>query len=211
MKNFSETDALLVIDVQRDFCPGGALEVKGGDRVVPVINRIMPLFSRVVATQDWHPVDHVSFVVNHEGKKVLDTLEINGITQMLWPEHCVQGSEGAGFHSELNTKLFHLILRKGIFHLLDSYSSFFENDRKTATGLHFYLKGLGVESVYLCGLATDYCVFYSAMDAVKLGFRTCLIEDACRGVDFPSGSVDRALREMKSAEVKILKSKDLLG
>jgi len=211
MKNFSETDALLVIDVQRDFCPGGALEVKGGDRVVPVINRIMPLFSRVVATQDWHPVDHVSFAVNHEGKKVLDTLEINGITQMLWPEHCVQGSEGAGFHSELNTKLFHLILRKGIFHLLDSYSSFFENDRKTATGLHFYLKGLGVESVYLCGLATDYCVFYSAMDAVKLGFRTCLIEDACRGVGFPSGSVDRALREMKSAEVKILKSKDLLG
>ncbi|KPJ86201.1 MAG: hypothetical protein AMS17_13585 [Spirochaetes bacterium DG_61] len=211
MKNFSETDALLVIDVQRDFCPGGALEVKGGDRVVPVINRIMPLFSRVVATQDWHPVDHVSFAVNHEGKKVLDTLEINGITQMLWPEHCVQGSEGAGFHSELNTKLFHLILRKGIFHLLDSYSSFFENDRKTATGLHFYLKGLGVESVYLCGLATDYCVFYSAMDAVKLGFRTCLIEDACRGVDFPPGSVDRALREMKSAEVKILKSKDLLG
>jgi nicotinamidase/pyrazinamidase len=202
--------ALLVIDVQRDFCPGGALAVKGGDRIIPVINRIMGEFGRVVATQDWHPKDHISFAENHKGKKALDTVEVNGLKQVLWPVHCVQGTEGADFHPNLDRRYFNLILRKGMRSEIDSYSAFFENDKTTSTGLEYYLKGLGSLRVYVCGLASDYCVFYSAMDAVKVGFQTFLIEDAARGVDFPSGSVASAIEKMKNAGVKVISSSELL-
>jgi len=201
--------ALLVIDVQNDFCPGGRLEVKRGDEIIPSINALMPLFSRVVATQDWHPLGHVSFASSHRGKKVYDTIEVGGARQVLWPDHCVQGSEGADFHPALERRFFSLILRKGFSPGLDSYSAFFENDRRTPTGLAFYLKGLGVENVYLCGLATDYCVLYSAVDAHGLGFRVFLVEDAARGVDVPAGSEGRALETMRASGVTILRTKAL--
>jgi nicotinamidase/pyrazinamidase len=202
--------ALLVIDVQNDFCPGGRLEVKKGDEVIPVVNALMPLFPRVVATQDWHPRGHVSFASSHRGKEVHDTVEVGGMRQVLWPDHCVQGSEGADFHPALERRFFSLILRKGFALGLDSYSAFFENDRKTSTGLAYFLKGLGFESVCLCGLATDYCVLYSAVDALALGFRVFLVEDAVRGVDVPSGSEGRALATMRARGVTILGSRDLL-
>ncbi len=209
MKEEQKHAVLLVIDVQRDFCPGGALAVKEGDRIIPLINKIMKKFERVVATQDWHPGEHISFVVNHKGKKVLDTVEVHGITQVLWPEHCVQGTEGADFHPDLDKRHFNLILRKGMRPELDSYSAFFENDKTTSTGLDYYLKGLGLNHVYICGLAMDYCVYYSAMDAVKLGFQTFLIEDAAQGVDLPSGSVANAIAQMKNAGVKVVGSSEL--
>jgi len=211
MKHRHEGSVLLVVDVQNDFCPGGALEVKGGDEVIPVINALMPLFPGVVATQDWHPPGHVSFASSHPGRKIYDALEARGIRQVLWPDHCVQGSEGADFHTALERRFITLILRKGFTPGLDSYSAFFENDRKTPTGLAFFLKGLGHERVYLCGLATDYCVLYSAMDALALGFRVFLVEDAVRGVDLPEGSASKALDTMKAGGATILGSRELLA
>jgi nicotinamidase/pyrazinamidase len=209
MKEEQKHAVLLVIDVQRDFCPGGALAVHGGDRIIPLINKIMEKFERVVATQDWHPGEHTSFAVNHKGKKALDTVEAHGITQVLWPAHCVQGTEGADFHPDLEKRYFNLILRKGMNPEIDSYSAFFENDKTTSTGLEYYLKGLGLSHVYICGLATDYCVYYSAMDALKLGFQTLLIEDATQGVDLPSGSVANAIAQMKNAGIKVIGSSEL--
>jgi nicotinamidase/pyrazinamidase len=206
-----EKAVLLVVDVQNDFCPGGALEVKEGDRVVPVINKIADIFPRTAATLDWHPVDHVSFASNHPGVDVYDFIEVGGARQVLWPDHCVQGTEGADFHPDLDDKKFDLILRKGTSPSLDSYSAFFENDRVTSTGLEYYLKGLGIEEVYICGLTTDYCVFYSAIDSVNSGFRTNVVIDAVKGVDVPRGNVEKALREMKLAGVKILSSRELVG
>lgn len=201
---------LLVIDVQNDFCPGGVLEVKEGDRVVPVINRIMDEFSIVAATQDWHPQNHISFASNHRGMSAFDSVSINGINQVLWPDHCVQGTGGAGFHPGLDQRYFDIILRKGTAPELDSYSAFFENDKTVSTGLEYYLKGLGTEAVYVCGLATDFCVFYSVMDSVKIGFETTLIIDAARGVDFPEGSVEKAVSNMRSAGVNVAKSEEVL-
>ncbi len=201
--------ALLVVDVQNDFCPGGALEVKDGDKVVPVINRISAGFATVVGTQDWHPADHFSFASKHPGKKPLETIKRGDFEQVLWPNHCVAGTAGAHFHPELDTTRFSIILRKGTNPNLDSYSGFFENDKTTPTGLEPYLKGLGYTSVYLCGLATDYCVFYTAMDAVKAGFNVAVLEDACRGVDFPEGNIAKALQTMKDSGVAILTSSEL--
>lgn len=197
---------LLIIDVQNDFCPGGSLAVEDGDAVVPVINALMPLFHRVVATQDWHPPDHVSFASSHPGRKPLDRVGAGGIEQVLWPDHCVQASRGAELHPRLETGRIELVLRKGLRKNLDSYSAFFENDRRTDTGLRFYLKGIGTREIYLCGLATDYCVFASAMDARWLGFRVTLVRDACRGVDFPKGSVQEALAAMEKAGVAMTES-----
>jgi len=201
---------LLVIDVQNDFCPGGTLEVKDGDGVVPVINRIMGEFPKVAATQDWHPQNHVSFASNHRGMSAFDSVSINGIDQVLWPDHCVQGTEGADLHPDLDKRYFDNILRKGTAPGLDSYSAFFENDKTTSTGIEYYLKGLGIEAVYVCGLATDFCVFYSVMDSVELGFKTTLIVDAARGVDFPEGSIEKAVANMRSAGVKVVKSEEVL-
>ncbi len=204
-----EHSALVIVDVQADFCPGGALAVDEGDAVVPVINRIEREFKTVVATQDWHPAGHVSFASSHSGKNPLETVRAGGTDQVLWPDHCVQGSRGADFHPDLETDSVALILRKGRDPQLDSYSGFFENDMKTPTGLEFYLRGLGKTRVYLCGLATDYCVFYSALDAARLGFETFVIEDACRGVDFPKGSVASALDAMRRQGVSIIDAADM--
>jgi nicotinamidase/pyrazinamidase len=201
--------ALLVIDLQNDFCPGGSLAVREGDRVVPVVNRIAPLFPAAVATQDWHPEGHVSFASSHRGKEVFDVVEAGGIGQVLWPEHCVQGTEGAALHPALDLRPYRMILRKGTRKDLDSYSAFFENDGITPTGLSAYLRGLGIGAVYLAGLATDFCVCCSAMDALRLGFRTVLVGDAVRGVDIPEGGVARALERMRRAGVLIVDSAEI--
>jgi nicotinamidase/pyrazinamidase len=199
-----KTSVLLIVDVQIDFCPGGNLAVPGGDQVVPVINRLGQMFQRIVATQDWHPPNHVSFASNHPGSKPFDTIRGKEGQQLLWPDHCVAGTPGAEFHPDLDALHFDLIVRKGTDPTLDSYSAFFENDRRTPTGLHFYLKGLNVKIVYLVGLAFDVCVYYSAMDALKLGFRTVVVEDACRGIDSPPGSLEARLEEMRRVGVDIL-------
>ncbi|MGO9412958.1 MAG: bifunctional nicotinamidase/pyrazinamidase [Spirochaetia bacterium] len=198
--------ALLVVDVQNDFCPGGSLAVEEGDQVVEVINGLMPLFERVVATQDWHPKDHVSFASSHPGKKVLDIVDADGIPQVLWPDHCVQGTRGAELFPRLEVGRIELVLRKGLRRRLDSYSAFFENDHVTDTGLRYYLSGLGAREIFLCGLATDYCVRSSALDARRLGFEVFVVRDACRGVGFPTGSVEKALAEMTAAGVNLVSS-----
>ena len=199
--------ALLAIDVQNDFCPGGSLSVPEGDRVVPVINRIAARFERVVATQDWHPPGHVSFASSHPGAQPFQTVELpDGQRQALWPEHCLAGSRGAELHPGLDVSRVQLILRKGTRVRLDSYSAFFENDRRTPTGLAFYLRGLGVGELYLCGLATDVCVYYTAKDALTLGFAVCLVQDACRGIDVPAGSLGRRLAELTAAGARLLGS-----
>ncbi|HUX13012.1 MAG TPA: bifunctional nicotinamidase/pyrazinamidase [Spirochaetia bacterium] len=203
--------ALVVVDVQNDFCAGGSLPVPEGDRVVPVINRLMPLFPLVVATRDWHPGGHVSFASSHPGKRPTQSVKIDGIEQLLWPDHCVRGSEGANFHPNLDLRPVNLILNKGTRRDLDSYSAFFENDRKTTTGLEFYLKGLGYSEVFLCGLAEDVCVFYSASDAKRLDFRTFVVADAVRGVDIPAGSLGAARRKMESDGVLLVTSDFLHG
>lgn len=195
--------ALLVIDVQNDFCPGGALAVTDGDAVVEEANRLMSAYDPVVATQDWHPPDHCSFVSQHRDAVLYGTVRIGGVEQTLWPDHCVRGTAGAALHPALDTRRVNLILRKGTCPVLDSYSAFFENDRRTATGLAGYLRALGVRRVALCGLATDYCVRYSALDAARLGFEVELLAGACRGVDQPAGNVDRALAGMRAAGIRI--------
>ncbi|NOY10322.1 MAG: bifunctional nicotinamidase/pyrazinamidase [Spirochaetes bacterium] len=199
-----DNSVLLVIDVQNDFCPGGKLSVPEGNLVVPVINRIMHRFAKVVATQDWHPGDHLSFASGHPGKEVMETITVNGIEQVLWPDHCVQGTAGADFYPGLDLNGVSLILRKGTNRETDSYSAFFENDRETATGLDGYLKGLHMDTVYLTGLAMDYCVYYTALDAVKLGYKTRVVLEGVRGVDFPEGNVRKALNDMKQKGVVII-------
>lgn len=195
--------ALLVIDVQNDFCPGGALAVPDGDAVVAAANRLMPAYDLVVATQDWHPPEHCSFASQHPGAALHDVVPVAGIEQALWPDHCVRGTAGAALHPALDTRRVNLILRKGVRPALDSYSAFFENDRRTATGLAGYLRALGVRQVALCGLATDYCVRYSALDAARLGFAVDVLTGACRGVDTPPGSVAAALAELRAAGIRL--------
>lgn len=175
--------ALIVVDVQLDFCPGGALAVAEGDAVVAPINRIAPRFGTVVLTQDWHPAEHRSFASNHDAKAPFETAEMHYGTQVLWPDHCVQGTAGAAFHPDLALDVADLVIRKGANREVDSYSAFFENDRVTPTGLRGYLADRGVEDVWFAGLATDFCVAYSALDAAKLGFRATLVEDASREID----------------------------
>ena len=177
------TDALIVIDVQNDFCPGGALAVAGGDEVVAGINALMADFPVTVLTQDWHPADHASFAVNHPGKAPFETVEMPYGTQVLWPAHCVQGTAGAAFHPGLKADLAQLVLRKGFRAGIDSYSAFFENDRTTPTGLEGYLRTRGAQRLTLVGLATDFCVSYSALDAARLGFEVTVVESLCRAID----------------------------
>ena len=217
---------LLIIDVQNDFCPGytsasgqkladGALAVNDGGSVIPPLNLISKAVAlkngRVAATQDWHPLGHVSFASSHNGKKpgdVTDTAAVKG--QVLWTNHCVEGTWGAAFHDELDMKPVSLIIRKGFRKELDSYSAFFENDKKTSTGLDGWIKSLGIETVILGGLATDYCVFYSAMDCKNSGFKTIIAEDAVRGVGIPDGSVENAVKKMKEAGIEFLSSAEIL-
>lgn len=197
-----ETEALIVIDVQNDFCDGGALAVSGGGDVVEPINRLMKDFAVVVFSQDWHPAEHSSFASVHDDKSPLETTEVSYGTQVLWPDHCVQGTDGAAFHSDLDTHRADLIVRKGFRPGIDSYSAFFENDHKTPTGLEGYLRTRGVTKVVLAGLALDFCVFYSAMDAAKLGFETEVIESASRAIDL-NGSLDAARKSMRDAGVTL--------
>ncbi|MBN1524011.1 MAG: bifunctional nicotinamidase/pyrazinamidase [Spirochaetales bacterium] len=204
-----ETTALLVIDVQNDFCPGGSLAVSRGDAVIPVINTISPLFSNVVLTQDWHPENHASFASQHSGKKAFDVINIAGVQQVLWPDHCVSGSMGADFHPGLDSSIARMIIRKGIHQHIDSYSAFFENDHETSTGLHGYLHELGIVTVVLAGLATDFCVYYSAVDAVKMGYRVIVILDAVAGIDVPEGSVKKAIAEMTNMGVICINSGEI--
>ena len=202
------TDCLVIIDVQNDFCPGGALEVPCGDEVVPVINRISAKFSHLILTQDWHPVGHHSFASSHPGQSPFEMITINYGNQVLWPDHCIQGSHGAEFHSSLYITNAELIIRKGFRANIDSYSAFFENDQSTSTGFAGYLKHRGFKRLYLAGLATDFCVAWSALDACTEGFEVYVIEDACRAIDL-GGSLDRALQDMDAAGVIRLKTDDL--
>ncbi len=196
------TKALIVIDVQNDFCPGGALAVSGGDEIVARVNTLMTEFDTVVLTQDWHPADHSSFASQHEGGAPFTQVHMEYGLQTLWPDHCVQGSKGAEFHPDLAVDRAQLIIRKGFRRDVDSYSAFFENDHKTQTGLAGYLRDRGVEDLTFVGLATDFCVAWSALDAAKLGFRATVIEGACRAIDL-DGSLQEAHSEMRSAGVKL--------
>ncbi len=195
-------EALIVIDVQNDFCPGGALAVAGGDEIISRINGLMGDFATVVLTQDWHPADHASFAANHPGAAPFSLTTMPYGPQVLWPTHCVQGTQGAEFHADLRTDLAQLIVRKGFRSAIDSYSAFFENDRTTATGLDGYLRNRGVTEVTLVGLATDYCVAYSALDAARLGFKATVLEGATRAIDL-NGSLAEARSQMRAAGVAL--------
>ena len=199
--DLTERDVLLVVDVQNDFCPGGALAVPRGDEIVPLVNRLGERFGHTVLTQDWHPAGHGSFASAHPGRKPFDTIELSYGAQTLWPDHCVQGSAGAGFHADLRLPRAELVIRKGFRPAVDSYSAFFENDRRTPTGLAGYLRERGLTRVFLVGLATDFCVHYSAVDARRLGFAAVLVEDACRAIDL-EGSLAAAMRCMAAAGVE---------
>ena len=199
----SEQDVLIVVDVQNDFCSGGALAVPGGEKVVPAINRIAEKFQSVVLTQDWHPGDHVSFASNHPHKRPYDTIELSYGPQVLWPDHCVQGTTGADFHSALETTRASLVLRKGIHRDIDSYSAFLENDHKTSTGLAGYLRERGLKTLFFVGLAFDFCIRYSAEDAHKADFRAIVIEEACRGIDL-DGSVAATHHSFKSLGIPVV-------
>jgi len=203
-------NCLVIVDVQRDFCPGGALPVPEGDQVASVINRLMRWFDRVVATQDWHPPEHLSFAANHPGKKPGDVILLGGLEQVLWPVHCVQHTPGAEFHPELDRSGIQRVFQKGTDPEVDSYSGFFDNGRRRSTGLEDYLRGEGVDEVYICGLATDYCVRWTALDAARLGFTTYVIQDACRGVELRPGDVAAAWQEMTQAGVRRIVSDSLL-
>ncbi|KIC49614.1 bifunctional nicotinamidase/pyrazinamidase [Tateyamaria sp. ANG-S1] len=196
------TRALIVIDVQNDFCPGGALAVPEGDQIVAGINALMAEFDAVVLTQDWHPAGHSSFASSHEGKGPYDMVEMPYGPQVLWPDHCVQGTDGANFHADLNADRADMIVRKGYRPAIDSYSAFFENDQKTPTGLEGYLRTRGITDLTMVGLATDFCVNFSAVDAAKLGFKVDVRMDLCRAIDL-DGSLAAAEAGMSGAGVKL--------
>lgn len=195
-------ELLLIVDPQNDFCPGGALAVPGGDEIFALINKFAGRFEHIAITQDWHPAGHASFASSHPGKQPFETIELSYGTQVLWPDHCVQGTSGAALHHDLDVSRAQLIVRKGFHANIDSYSAFFENDRKTPTGLGGYLRERGIEKLFLCGLATDFCVNFSALDAVAEGFEVVVFEDACRAIDL-DGSLAAAKTAMLEAGVEI--------
>jgi len=198
--------ALILVDLQYDFCPGGALEVKRGDEVIPIANRLLPHFPNVAATQDWHPRDHQSFAANHPGKQPYEMIDLHGLMQVLWPVHCVQDTHGAEFHATLDRGRISEVFRKGTDPTVDSYSGFFDNGKRKATGLGEWLKARWIEQVYVMGLATDYCVKHTALDALSLGFKVWVIEDGCRAVDLKPGDGERALAEMRGHGAAIVES-----
>ncbi|AXE36270.1 bifunctional nicotinamidase/pyrazinamidase [Chromobacterium phragmitis] len=208
LKRYGADCALLVVDVQNSFCPGGELAVPGGDEVAPLINHLSLLFENVVLTQDWHPAGHISFASSHAGMRPFQSVDLPYGPQTLWPDHCVAGSPGADFHPELETAHARLIVRKGIHAKVDSYSAFVEADRATTTGLAGCLNALGVKKVWLAGLATDFCVAWSAIDARAAGFETFVVEDACRAIDI-NGSLIEAWAQMRQAGVKRLRSDEV--
>jgi nicotinamidase-related amidase/8-oxo-dGTP pyrophosphatase MutT (NUDIX family) len=202
--------ALILVDIQNDFLPGGALAVPDGDAVIPLANQLQAAFALVVATKDWHPADHGSFAANHPGRKVFERIDLNGLPQTLWPVHCVQGTRGAELAAALKRERIANVFPKGMDTGIDSYSGFFDNGHRRATGLGEWLRAKGVTEVYVCGLATDYCVKFTALDAVTLGFQTHLIEDACRGVNLRPDDVKNAVEEMRKAGIHVLRSSELL-
>jgi nicotinamidase/pyrazinamidase len=206
----TETDVLLVIDVQNDFCPGGALAVARGDEVVPVVNRLGAHFAHVVLTQDWHPREHHSFARVHPGVKPFETIALPYGPQTLWPDHCVQNTPGAALHRDLHVPHAELVLRKGFRKAIDSYSAFYENDKRTPTGLAGYLRERGFTRIFLVGLATDFCVHYSAVDARREGFAAVLIEDGCRAIDL-NGSLADAMAKMQAVRVEFTISDTIAG
>jgi nicotinamidase/pyrazinamidase len=204
-------DALIVVDIQNDFMPGGALGVKDGDKILSGINVVMKKFhkngARNILTQDWHPKDHLSFASRHEGKKPFDLIDgVFGIGPVLWPDHCIQGTKGSEFHNQLDVNRAHLIIRKGIDREIDSYSTFTENDRQTDTGLAGYLKNANLERIFICGLALDYCVYWSAMDGVRKEFETLVIVELCKGI--AEETIDKAMQDMTEKGVKFAGLKD---
>lgn len=203
-------DALILVDIQNDFCPGGALAVPEGDRVVAKANRLLVAFDCIVATQDWHPADHGSFAANHEGRAPGDVIDLDGLRQILWPVHCVQATPGAAFHPALDRSRVEKIFVKGTDPAVDSYSGFFDNDHRQETGLGAYLMDRGVQAVSVCGLATDYCVKFTVLDALQLGFQARVIEDACRGVNLHAGDVAAAIEEMREGGAQIVTSETVL-
>ena len=208
MNKLDDATVLIIVDAQYGFMPGGGLAVADGDAIVPVINRIVPRFANVVLTQDWHPADHISFAANHPGRAPFETITLPYGEQVLWPTHCVQGTRDAALHDDLRVPQAQLIIRKGFHRDVDSYSAFMEADRRTSTGLAAYLKARGISKLYLCGLATDYCVAWSALDARAAGFEATVIEDACRAIDL-NGSLARAWADMAAAGVGRVQSTDI--
>ena len=198
--------ALILVDLQYDFCPGGALAVTAGDETIAVANRVMPHFSTVVVTQDWHPLDHKSFAVNNPGSKPGDVIDVNGLSQIMWPVHCVQETSGAEIHGGLDRAKLADVFKKGTDPDYDSYSAFFDNGHKKATGLGDYLTQRWIKQVYVMGLATDYCVKYTAFDAIRLGFEVFLIDDGCRAVELKPGDGEAAVEEMRAAGVHVVES-----
>lgn len=196
--------ALLLIDIQNDFLPGGALAVAGGDEIIPVVNALMPDFEIIVATQDWHPAEHGSFAANHDGGNVYETVDLHGLAQTLWPVHCVQSTGGALFAPGLDTRRFTKIFPKGTDARIDSYSGFFDNGKRGDTGLAGWLRGRGITELTLCGLATDYCVKFTALDALECGFKVNLVLAGCRGVDLQPGDCDKAVEEMREKGAMIV-------
>jgi nicotinamidase/pyrazinamidase len=201
--------ALILVDLQNDFLPGGALPVPEGDQVIPLANELQERFELVVATQDWHPAEHASFAANHSGQRPGDVVDVAGLQQILWPVHCVQGSRGAEFAPALKTDRVTRVFQKGTDPLIDSYSGFFDNGHRRSTGLGEWLKEQGVTDVYVLGLATDYCVRFTALDARRMGLATWLIEDACRGVNLKPGDVAGAIDQMRQAGVTVVRSRDV--
>lgn len=210
LNNDSPDRALLVIDIQNDFTPGGALAVPQGDAIVPLVNRLAAGFGNVVMSQDWHPAGHISFASSHPGEKPFDVIELPYGPQVMWPDHCIQGSHGAEFHPQVDIPHTQLIVRKGGNPLVDSYSAFFEADRKTTTGLAGALREKGIDTVYVAGLALDFCVTWTALDARREGFVTYVVVDACRAID-NDGSLEQALSDMQDAGVIFIQSRQLLG
>ncbi|PQO45780.1 bifunctional nicotinamidase/pyrazinamidase [Blastopirellula marina] len=201
--------ALLLVDVQNDFLPGGSLAVTDGDKIVPVVNEVLEKFDLVVATKDWHPDDHKSFASQHFGRDVGEQIDLHGLSQVLWPDHCVQQTAGSEFSSDLDAAAIDHVIYKGDDSHVDSYSGFFDNGRRHATGLHDWLQAKGVTELFIAGLATDYCVKFTALDAIELGYRVSLITDACRGVDLNPGDVDAAIKQMEASGVVMIKSEDI--
>ncbi|HLT05948.1 MAG TPA: bifunctional nicotinamidase/pyrazinamidase [Cyclobacteriaceae bacterium] len=203
--------ALIIVDVQYDFLPGGALAVEGGDQIIPVINQLQEKFDFIVATQDWHPANHGSFAANHQGKKPGDFVQLGNVDQVLWPVHCVQGSAGAEFHQDLSQSKWKHIIRKGTNPYVDSYSGFFDNDRRENTGLSKYLKEHGIEEIFVTGLATDYCVKYTVLDAIKEGFDATVVTDATKAVNLSPGDYDAAIKEMVKSGAEAKSSEEILA
>lgn len=201
---------LLLIDIQNDFCPGGALPVPKGDEIIPHVNRVIPLFDSVISTQDWHTPGHSSFASAHDEKEPYDTVTLAYGEQMLWPDHCAQGTRGADFHPDLHLSPVELVLRKGFRKEIDSYSAFFENDQKTATGLHGYLQDRSIDQLWVAGLATDFCVKWSVLDGIKLGYKVHVLTEAVKGIDL-NGSVEMAWKEMTAAGAEPVSVSSLMG